>query len=104
MVLLARSDGAKDVEILTLRHQLAVLNRRTPRPRMNWADRALIAAFVRRLPRHRRSGLLVTPATILHWHRRLAAATGPPAANPVDHPSHPACEHSQSASPPRTRP
>ena len=60
MVLLARSDGAKDVEILTLRHQLAVLNRRTPRPRMNWADRALIAAFARRLPRHRRSGLLAT--------------------------------------------
>jgi hypothetical protein len=73
MVLLARSDAAKDVEILVLRHQLAVLNRRTSRPRMNWADRAFIAVFVRRLPRHRRSGLLVAPATILHWHRRLAA-------------------------------
>src|SRR3982074_1080385 len=73
MVLLARTDRAKDVEILVLRHQLAVLNRRTPRPRMDWADRALIAAFVRRLPRHRRSGLLVPPATILRWHRRLAA-------------------------------
>jgi hypothetical protein len=72
MVLLARSDGAKDVEILTLRHQLAVLNRHTPRPPMNWAGRALIAAFARRLPRHRRNGLLVTPATILRWHRRLA--------------------------------
>jgi putative transposase len=73
MVLLARTDRAKDVEILVLRHQLAVLNRRTPRPRMDWADRALIAAFARRLPRHRRSGLLATPATILRWHRRLAA-------------------------------
>src|ERR1700712_4398014 len=73
MVLLARSPAAKDVEILTLRHQLAVLNRRTPRPPMNWADRAFIAAFAQRLPRHRRNGLLATPATILNWHRRLAA-------------------------------
>jgi hypothetical protein len=55
----------KDVEILVLRHQLAVLNRRTPRPRMNWADRASIAALSRWLPGHRRAGLLVTPATIL---------------------------------------
>src|SRR4051794_22302050 len=70
MVLLARSD-AKDVEILVLRHQLAVLSRRTSRPRMSWADRALIAALTRRLPTHRRLGLLVTPATILRWHQRL---------------------------------
>jgi hypothetical protein len=62
MVLRARSDAAKDIEILVLRHQIAVLHRQTPRPRMSWADRALIAALVRRLPRHRRVGLLVTPA------------------------------------------
>jgi putative transposase len=73
MLLLARSDAAKDVEILVLRHQLAVLHRLNPRPRMSWADRALIAALVRRLPGHRRVGLLVTPATILRWHRRLVA-------------------------------
>jgi putative transposase len=73
MVLLARSDIAKDVEILVLRHQLAVLHRQTPRPRVSWADRALIAALVRCLPSHRRVGLLVTPATILRWHRRLVA-------------------------------
>jgi hypothetical protein len=69
MALLARSDAAKDIEILVLRHQLAVLHRRSPRPRMSWADGALAAALVRLLPRQRRVGLVVTPATILGWHR-----------------------------------
>ena len=73
MILLARSDTAKEIEILILRHQLAVLQRRTPRPRMSWADRALIAALTQLLPTRRRLGLLVTPATILRWHRRLVA-------------------------------
>ncbi|MCU1662968.1 MAG: hypothetical protein JWR58_3033 [Pseudonocardia sp.] len=72
-MLLARTDAAKDIEILVLRHQLAVLHRKTPRPRMSWGDRAFIAALVRRLPRHRRIGLFATPATILRWHRRLVA-------------------------------
>jgi hypothetical protein len=65
MVLLTRSGAAKDVEILVLRQQLAVLHRNAPRPQLSWADRAFTAALVRRLPRHRRIGLLVTPATIL---------------------------------------
>ena len=73
MVLLRRSDTAKEVEILVLRHQLAVLGRRTPRPRMSWPDRALTAALTRLLPTRRRLGLLVTPATILGWHRRLVS-------------------------------
>ena len=68
-----RSDTTKDIEILVLRHQLAVLQRRTPRPPMSWTDRALIAALTRLLPRPRRLGLLVTPATILRWHRQLIA-------------------------------
>jgi putative transposase len=71
MVLLSRSPSDKDVEILVLRHQLGVLRRQAGRPRMSWADRALIAALARRLPSSRRIGLLVTPATILRWHRRL---------------------------------
>jgi putative transposase len=71
MVLIARSHRAKEVEILVLHHQLAVLQR--PRPRMRWADRALIAALTRLLPTHRRLGLLVTPTTILRWHRRLVS-------------------------------
>jgi hypothetical protein len=73
IVLRTRSDTTKDIEIPILRHQLAVLQRRTPRPRMSWTDRALIAAFTRLLPVRRRLGLLVTPATILRWHRQLIA-------------------------------
>jgi putative transposase len=71
MALCARSDTSKDVEILVLRHQLAVLQRRTPRPRLQWIDRAVIAALARLLPTRRRRGLLITPATILRWHRQL---------------------------------
>src|SRR3954447_9680694 len=71
IVLRTRSDTTKEIEILVLRHQLAVLQRRTPRPRMAWTDRALIAAFTRLLPKPRRLGLLVTPATVLRWHRQL---------------------------------
>ena len=71
MALCARSDTTKEIEILVLRHQLAVLQRRTPRPRMSWTDRALIAALTRLLPVRRRLGLLVTPATVLRWHRQL---------------------------------
>jgi transposase len=71
MVLHARSDNAKEIEILVLRHQLAVLRRRTPRPRICWTDRAVIAALARLLPARRRLGFLITPATILRWHRQL---------------------------------
>jgi putative transposase len=74
IVLHTRSDTSKEIEILVLRHQLAVLQRRhTSRPRMTWTDRAVIAALTRLLPKPRRIGLLVTPATILRWHRQLVA-------------------------------
>ena len=92
IVLRTRFDTTKEIEILVLRHQLAILQRRTPRPRMSWTDRALIAALTRLLPRPRHLGLLVTPATILRWHRRLVArrcTTQPP--DLVDPPSPPAC-------------
>jgi putative transposase len=71
MVLRARSDITKEIEILVLRHQLAVLQRRTPRPRISWTDRAVIAVLARLLPPRRRHGFLVTPATLLRWHRHL---------------------------------
>jgi putative transposase len=73
IVLRTRSDTTKDIEILVLRHQLAVLRRQTGRPRLSWADRALIAALTRLLPTPQRLGLLITPATILRWHRQLVA-------------------------------
>src|SRR6185437_16672604 len=71
IVLHARSDTANEIEILVLRHQLAVLQRRTPRPWISWTDRAVVAALTRLLPVRRRHGFLVTPATILRWHRHL---------------------------------
>jgi putative transposase len=66
-----RAEFAKDVELVSLRHQLSVLARQHQRPRLRPADRALIAALARHLPHRRRHGLLVTPATLLRWHREL---------------------------------
>jgi putative transposase len=66
---LARDGGAKDVEILVLRHQVAVLRRQVPRPKLQPTDRVLLAALSRLLPRPRWSIFFVTPATLLRWHR-----------------------------------
>jgi putative transposase len=73
LVLLARGDTTKDLEILALRHQLAVLRRQIARPKLQPADRALLAALSRALPRSRWPCVLVTPDTLLRWHRRLIA-------------------------------
>jgi transposase len=62
---------AKEAEILVLRHQAAVLRRQVARPRFTWSDRALIALLAGLVPRERCSAFLVTPKTILDWHRRL---------------------------------
>ena len=69
-----REDAWKTAEILILRHQLAVLQRRqSRRPNLSWADRALLATLLRVIPKTRRRGrwLLITPDTILRWHRDI---------------------------------
>jgi putative transposase len=71
MVLCSRSTDAKEVEILVLRHQLAILRRQHPRPRLQPKDRALLAALSRLLPRPRWSIFMITPETLLRWHRRM---------------------------------
>jgi transposase InsO family protein len=73
VMLCFRSAEAKEIEILVLRHELAVLRRQHPRPRMQPKDRALLAALSRLLPRARWSVFLVQPETLLRWHRRMVA-------------------------------
>ena len=71
LVLLGRSQASKDAEIMVLRHEVMVLRRQAARPKPDWADRAVLAALARLLPATLRARQLVTPGTLLAWHRRL---------------------------------
>jgi hypothetical protein len=85
--LLGRTPASKHIELLVLRHEVAVLRRANPTPHLDWADRAVFAALIRRLPRvlcdHHR---LVASGMVLRWHRRLTTRGGPP--EPVRSPTH----------------
>jgi putative transposase len=73
IALLARSDRAKDAEILILRHQVALLQRQVKAPRLSWADRAMLVALARLVSgsQLRRLRLIVSPRTLLRWHTNL---------------------------------
>ena len=73
LALLSRSDAAKNAEILVLRHEVAVLRRGNTKPRLDWSDRAILAALIRLLPKALQAHRIITPATVLRWHKRLTA-------------------------------
>jgi putative transposase len=75
MVVRGRGEASKDIELVLLRHEISVLRRQLPRPRLEVADRLIMAAFARHLPRSLWNFRIVSPSTLLRWHRELLART-----------------------------
>ena len=73
LAVLARSQASKNAEILALRHEVTVLRRTNAKPRISRTDRAVLAALSKLLPKTLRGNRIVTPGTLLRWHRRLVA-------------------------------
>ncbi|MEU1630661.1 helix-turn-helix domain-containing protein [Streptomyces sp. NPDC020096] len=71
LMLLCRSSTSKDIELLVLRHEVAIPRHTNPKAPFDWTDRAILTASVRLLPKAHRQRRLVTPGTILRWHRRV---------------------------------
>jgi putative transposase len=71
--LLARSDRSKELELLVLRHELSILRRQLRRPQLTQSDRLVLAALSRLMPRRSWQAFVVTPKTLLRWHRRIVA-------------------------------
>jgi hypothetical protein len=78
LALLARSPTSKNAEILVLRQEAAVLRRVNPKPRLEWTDRAVLAALSRMLPKGLRLHPIVTPGTLPRWHRRMVTQEAGP--------------------------
>src|SRR5712664_3308203 len=74
-VLRLRSNDLKELEIVVLRNELAILRRRTRRPSMTWTDRIFLVTASRLLPRARWRSFIITPGTLLRWHRRVVGET-----------------------------
>ena len=104
LALLPQSSASKDAELLVLRHEVAVLRRTSPKPRLNWADRSVFSALCRHLPHELLAYRLVTPATVLRWHRRLVAKKSTYRTARGAHPSIPNLRPSSSSSRDRIRP
>ena len=73
VLLLARGDRSKELELLVLRHELSILRRQARRPQLTESDRLVLAALSRVMPRRPWQAFLVTPETLLRWHRRIVA-------------------------------